>query len=421
MIETRTLLPGITLTCCRDPRFKQGCLSIQLLRPMDARESAMNALLPSVLLRGTGAHPDLRAITEHLDDLYGAAVSPLVRRVGDCQTVGLYAAYLGERFALPGDRILTPMLDFLEELLLCPLTENGAFVPEIVESEKKNLIATIASEMNDKRAYAMSALLKNMCAGDSFALPRLGEPEQVAAITAEGLYSHYRSILSGSEIRLFCVTDLDTDTMAGRLLPLAGKLGERYVNPIPQTPLPATPGSHTVQEMDVTQGKLCMGFTTPITNRSGEFAAMQLLNTLLGAGMTSKLFMNVREKLGLCYSIGSGYFGAKGILTVSAGIDFDKETLTRREILNQLDACRRGEITPQELAAARSAMVSSLRGTHDSPGSIESYYATAAISGLNRTPEEYIAALEAVTPEQVTAAANTLTLHSSFFLKGVSQ
>ena len=51
MIETIQLFPGVTLYCFRDSRFKQGCLSIQLLRPMVHEEAAMNALLPSVLLR----------------------------------------------------------------------------------------------------------------------------------------------------------------------------------------------------------------------------------------------------------------------------------------------------------------------------------------------------------------------------------
>ena len=186
----------------------------------------------------------------------------------------------------------------------------------------------------------------------------------------------------------------------------------------PQTPLKPGPGRDVTEEMDVAQGKLCMGFATPITNRSPEFPAMQLLNTLFGAGMTSKLFMNVREKLSLCYSVGSGYYSTKGILTVSAGIDFDKELQTREEVLRQLDACRNGDITEEELNAARAALLSSLRGTHDSPGAIEGYYSTGALSGLSMTREGYMQALEAVTKEQVAAAANTLQLHTTYFLKG---
>ena len=191
MIKTISLLPGVVLRCMQDRRFKQGCLSIQMVRLMNAEESAMNALLPSVLLRATEHYPDLRAITAQLDMLYGAAVGPIVRRIGDYQTVGLYCGFMEDRFALPGDQILGPMIDFVREVLLNCAVENGHFLPEIVESEKKNLIATIESERNDKRAYAMGCLLKNMCRNDSFGLPRLGEKEQVAAIVKRMLKLEY--------------------------------------------------------------------------------------------------------------------------------------------------------------------------------------------------------------------------------------
>ena len=176
-----------------------------------------------------------------------------------------------------------------------------------------------------------------------------------------------------------------------------------------------------MEEMEVSQGKLCLGFVTPITNRCPEFPAMQVMNTVFGGGMTSKLFMNVREKLSLCYSVGSGYYGTKGIVTVSAGIDFEKEAQTRAEILHQLEACKSGEISDLELNAAKEAVMSSLRATHDSPGAIEGYYATAALSGMGMTPAEYMAAVSAVTVADVKAAAATLRLHTSYFLKGVRQ
>ena len=118
---------------------------------------------------------------------------------------------------------------------------------------------------------------------------------------------------------------------------------------------------------------------------------------IFGGGMTSKLFMNVREKMSLCYSIGSGYYGTKGIMTVSAGIDCQKEKVVTEEILRQLDLCRAGEITPEELHCAREAVRSSLRSVQDSPGSIEGYHFQSALTDPALTYEAYIAALDRVT------------------------
>jgi len=217
------------------------------------------------------------------------------------------------------------------------------------------------------------------------------------------------------------VGSAEASQVAELLMPLLNRL-ERNVIPLePQSSFHPCEKSDVVETMDVSQGKLCMGFVTPITNRREDFAAMQLLNVIYGSGMTSKLFVNVREKMSLCYSIGSGYYGTKGILVVSAGIDFDKEQLTRDEALRQLQICRDGGITEQELRSAKEALLSSLRGTHDSPGAIEGYYATAALSGLVFSHGEYMEAVEAATIEDVVACANSLELHTTYFLKGGSQ
>ena len=418
MIKTLTLHPGVTLRCLRDDRFKQSCLSLQLVRPMCREEAAMNALLPAVLLRGCRQYPDLRSITLRLDDLYGASVSALVRRIGDYQTTGLFCAFMEDRFALEGDRILAPMMELLGQLLLDPVTENGVFSEDFIRSEKKNLISTIESERNDKRAYAAGQLMRTMCRNDSFGVPRLGDKEGVEAIEADTLFAHYRKILQESPVELFYVGSAAAETVAALLRPLfAG--GQREALPA-QTPFHSCEGIHSCEEMDVTQAKLCMGFITPITNKSPEFAAMQVFNVLYGAGMTSKLFMNVRERLSLCYAIGSGYHGSKGIMTVSAGIDTDKEELTRQEILTQLQSCRSGDFTAQELEASKEAILSSIRSVHDSPGAIESYYSTSALSGARLTLQEYRAAVEATTAEEVAEAARSVSLHSSFILKGVT-
>ena len=419
MIQTIDLQSGVTLRCYKDRRFKQGCLSFQLVRPMEKAEAAMNALIPAVLLRGTVQRPDLRAITLHLDDLYGASVGALVRRVGDYQTTGLYCSFMEDRYAMEGDEILAPMVDFLRELLQELVLENGGFCEEFVRSEKKNLISTIESELNDKRAYAAARLLKSMCSADSFGIPRLGEKEWVEKIDARALYEHYRHILRESRIEMFYVGTAEPSRIADLAEKLLEGIQRNYVNLPSQMPFQDAGGQQVCEEMQITQSKLCMGFVTPITNRSEDFAAMQLLNAIFGAGMTSKLFIKVREKMSLCYSIGSGYYGSKGIITVSAGIDAHQEETVRREILRQLDACKEGNITMEELTAAREAVLSGLQTVHDSPGAIEGYHATAALSGLLYTLDEYREAIAGATLEDVTRAAKTIRLHSDFFLKGV--
>ena len=418
MIQTIELLPGVTLRCFRDNRFKQEGLSLQLIRPMCRQEAALNALLPAVLLRGCETAPDLRAITLRLDDLYGAAVGSQLRRVGDLQTTGLSCSFMKEQYALEPGGVFAPMLRFLQELMFAPLMENGAFCAEFVESEKRNLLAAIAAQRNDKRAYAASQMLKKMCPNDSFGIPRWGEKEDVEAITPQSLYAHYRKILRQSHIHLFYVGDAEPQMLADILRPAFSAL-ERQPGALPvQTPFCDCGGGEVTEEMDVAQGKLCMGFVTPVTLRDKAFVATQIFNTMFGGGMISKLFMTIREQMSLCYDISSSYHGSKGIITVSAGIDNQMDKTVRQEVLKQLSACQQGDFTAEELDAAKRALLSQLQSTHDSPGAIEGYYATAALSGLPLTPEDYMQAVEQATAEDVVQAARQVRLHTVYFLRG---
>ena len=420
MIQTLSLAPGITLRGCTDGRFKQNVLSIQFVRMMRREEAAQNALIPAVLLRGCQAYPDLRAITARLDDLYGAGISALVRRIGDYQTTGLSCAFIADRFAMAGDEILAPMAQLLRQLLLEPVRQGDGFSETFVESEKKNLICALEAERNDKRAYAGAQLLRTMCKEDSFGIPRLGTSEAVAAIDPVSLMSHYRKILKESPIEIFYVGGADLAQVAQAFTPLFLEMDRCYVNLPEQTPFRDTPGEALrTEELEVAQAKLCMGFVTPITNRHEAFAAMQVFNALFGSGQSCKLFQTVREKMSLCYSIGSGYYGSKGILTVSAGIDGKNMEKTRDQILTLLQECRDGHITEEELEAAKLSLISGLQTVHDSPGAIEGYYATAVLSGLGLTPESYLRAVEAVTADTVAAAAQTVKLHTTYFLKEV--
>ncbi len=422
MIETIQLTPGVVLRHCADDRFKTAVLSVQLLRPMCAQEASLNALLGPVLLRGTVDHPDMRSLTMELDGLYGAAISPLMRRIGDVQTIGLFASCLEDRFALPGDAVLSPVLALAREILLCPKTVEGIFDPEFVESEKKNLIADIESELNDKRSYAAAQMLRHLCAGDSFALSLRGTVAEVKAITPRSLYDHYRRVLRTSAVEIFYCGCASAQKVAALLMPMAEALASEPMEPIAQRALclQAQPGE-IFEEMDIHQGKLSMGFATEVTIDHPDFAAMQVFNALYGAGMTSKLFMNVREKLSLCYYAGSGYYGSKGIVTVSSGIDVGNYDTAKAEILRQLRLTAEGEITEAELNAAKQAILSGLRAIPDSPGALENFHGTRSISGMPYDLNAYMAAVEQVAAEDVARCARSLRLHTVYFLKGVAK
>ena len=93
------ILPDVFLTSVQTDKFKTGCFSVNLLRPMRREEASANALIPSILLRGSERWPDIRAISARLDELYGASVGTLVRKKGEMQMTGFFADYIEDALA----------------------------------------------------------------------------------------------------------------------------------------------------------------------------------------------------------------------------------------------------------------------------------------------------------------------------------
>lgn len=419
MNERMKLLPGVYLRAVQTDKFKTGCMSINFLRPLCREEAAKNALLPAVLLRGTRKNPDIMHISKLLDELYGATVGTLVRKKGEVHSCGFYADFIEDKYTLDGENVFAKVCEFLRELLMEPVVENGVFSRNFVEGEKINLDHTIAAEINDKRTYAVARLLRTMCAGEASAVPRLGDRESVAAITPESLWEHYQNILKTSQVELFYMGSKSAEEVAEVMTKMLEGLPRGEMVSV-GTEIVRTAGEvkEISEAMDVTQGKLSIGFRTGCTCQDPEYPALQLLNAVFGSGVTSKLFQNVREKMSLCYYASSSMEKYKGLMVVSSGIEFDKYEVTKNEILHQLEDCRQGNITEAELEQARTYLISAFRIAKDRPGSVDDFYLGQMITGTNETIDDQIAALRRVTVEEVIAAAQKITLDTIYFLKG---
>ena len=166
--------------------------------------------------------------------------------------------------------------------------------------------------------------------------------------------------------------------------------------------------------MDVSQGKLGMGFRT----QCPDVPANLMLDAMFGGTSTSKLFLNVRERLSLCYYAGSSYHRLKGLVTVSSGIECENYEQAVSEISAQLEALKAGAWEDWELQGARSSLLNSLRSIEDSAGAMEDFILGQTISGLKETVPDLIEAIGSVTGARIQAAAQALALDTIYFLKG---
>ena len=410
------LAEGVHLTYLPARKFKTSLLSAQFVTPLRRETAGANALLAAVLRRGTVSCPDMGALSAKMDNLYDASIDYTVRKKGENQCVGFVASFIDDRYAPDGERLLEPAAALLGELICDPVTYHGRFVPEYFESEKTNLLEAIRSLINDKRDWADSRLLRALCDGEAYAVPRLGDEETVDKLQALKVYTQYRDLISTAPLEIIYSGSADLERVKQALAAAFATLPREEVRVI------STAAPHVCREsvqhvedvLDVTQGKLGMGFSCG----SDDMPALLMGNTLFGGSSNSKLFLNVREKLSLCYYASSTYVRSKGILTVSSGIEAADYDRAEAEILRQLDEIRQGLWEDWELTAARESLLSALQALGDSQGALENYYLGLAATGRRETPEEMAALLRQVTPERIRAAAQSVQLDTIYFLKG---
>lgn len=417
MKETRIkLADGVFLTYLPVRKFKTGLLSAQFITPLEQGTVAVNALLPAILRRGTVRFPDMKSLSTELDRLYGAEIEYTIRKKAENQCIGFVASFVDDAFVPGGEKLLEPVAALLGELICAPVTRNGRFLPDYVESERTNLTDLIRSLVNDKRDYADWRLLQEMCAGEPYGISRYGDEKSVERISIQKLYPYYTSLISKAQLELFYCGSAELPRVQGALMESFSMLPREDVVPL------ALCKPHTArlqvrrisEEMDVTQGKLGMGFSCG----SSDFPAVLLGNALFGGTSNSKLFLNVREKLSLCYYASSNYHRQKQMLTVSSGIEFENFQRAYDEILAQLRAVQNGELEDWELEGARSTLRNAYASFGDSQLALENFYLGQAATAQAETPETLSAEVMAVTPEQIFEAMRTVSLDTVYFLKG---
>ena len=417
------LMPGVFLTHLRSDKFKTACMSVNLLTQLQRETAAMNALIPQVLRRGTARYKDMEQLSRRMDELYGTAIEPTIRRVGEIQVLGFFASFPEGDYLPGGELLLNEAAGLMAELLLAPNTRGGLLLPDYVESEKEKLLELIRSRVNEKRGYALSRCIEEMCCFEDFAVSRFGTEDEAENINYKKLSKHYRKLLQSAPVELF----------------YCGKASYKQVKSVLRDAFAAMPRAeidydigtdvrmnavedhvrYVEEEMDVTQGKLVMGFRLGECMDEPDIPAMYVFNAVYGSGANSKLFLNVREKLSLCYYASSAVLIKKGIMLVSSGIEFDKYEEAKNEILAQLEAVKNGDITPEELETAKRSVSSELRSAMDSQGELEGFWLSQAMEGLDYGPMELAELIGDVTKEDVMAIAASIEPDLIYFLKGI--
>ncbi|MBQ4575968.1 MAG: insulinase family protein [Clostridia bacterium] len=410
---------GVVLNIIEKDKFKTNYISVNFITPLSSESAALNALLPRVLKRGTVAHPDMASLNRAYETLYSTTIYSRNYKRGEVQIVGFCASPLANDYIPDGTDVLDGTLKLMDEIIFSPLLEDGCFKAEYVESEKRMLIDDVKAQINNKNRYALRRCEEEMCRGEVYGVSETGTAAEIEAITPASLYACYKALLSGAKIEIFFVGKTDEEALIKSIKDVFVKCAHTVTAPLTTEVIrKAGEAREVVEDQPVAQGKLSLGFRTNCVLSDGNYHEFALMRELYGGSTVSKLFMNVREKLSLCYYCSAIPEAHKGIMVVASGIEVANKQKAQDEILAQLEAVKVGDFTEDDLAKAKRSIVNSYTELSDSPMSLESWYLGRALAGLSTSPEDAIELVMNTGREAVMAAAQGVTLDTVYFMRG---
>ncbi len=415
-IKRTELVKGVFLNVCDTPKFKNNYLSISFAQPLCRETASMNALLPLILTRGTVSYPTMEKMSAALDNLYASTINTRCFKKGEVQFVGFNCGILSNSYATDDCDIFGGTLDILHEVIFKPYTEDGLFSEKYLETEKKNLCDRIAAQINNKTSYAITRANEEMCKDETYGISSMGDIESIEKIDSKILFEHYKNIIETAQVEIFFVGEYNVEIENKIKTSLCFEA--RTPDALTTSVIRKASGVKEITEgQNVTQAKLSVGFRTGKVLSDGDYYKFVLFNEVYGGSPTSKLFMNVREKLSLCYYCKSIPEPQKGVMIVTAGVEEANKEKAQNEILCQLNDICECRITDEEFESAVCSILNAYREIDDNPESIESWYLGRMLAGLTTTPAQTAEQIKTCTKDDIADMAKGITLDTVYFMK----
>ncbi len=420
MIFTNSAITeNIRFSAIESNKFKSSVLTFSLTLPLSAKALTYNILLCGLLRRGSKNHPSMAKLNCSLDELYGSYVEIRSSSVGDNVCFTLSTEILDNKYIPDGVDTLGGVIDIVSDILLRPLVLSESFNDAFFESERKIFLDGIDAEYNNTRTYSIKRCLELLRSESEH--PTLEELKKIAQeATLDELRAHYSYMINSAMLDIFYIGATSQSAVREKLAEAFAEYPSASA-PVRLNPVCSAPMKDFCKKseaMKVSQGKLTMGFNTNkcISPDDDSYYAAILLNEIFGGAASSKLFLNVREKMGLCYYCSSSYSIYTGFMLVSSGFEPSRLDVVRTAVLEQLEKIKLGDISDTELLNAKKSLTNTYTQLCDNPFDLQSFYSGRTLFGVKDSINTCIEKLWRVNANDIALAAQATTLNAEFFV-----
>lgn len=329
---------------------------------------------------------------------------------------GFMNAFTGREFVCYYAKVLEDYLPRAVDLL-ADIFLNSRFPEEEIDNERKVILQEIRMLEDAPDDHLHDLFHRNFWDGHPLGLPIIGSTDSIQGMSRQFLLDYKRDTYRGGDIVITAAGMVDHQALVEMLAPLFESVQEGSARPACTPPVYSKRCCKS--DRDLEQMLFCLGTKGLAQNHPGRHDA-QVLNTLLGGSMSSRLFQEVREKEGLAYSIYS-YLASHsdtGALVISSGTSCEKFPQVMDILLRELRKLKKEPPSEEELSSARQQLKGNILLSLESSDNIMSKLAKNEIYlGGYQPVEQVIAGFSAVTRESLLDLCNELFDESQFTLQ----
>lgn len=408
---------GIEVYQIKTEKFKTNSINIFFHDNLNRESAAKNALVPAVLRRGCESFATFQDIAMHLEELYGSSFDCGVNKKGERQIIQFYIEFVSDRFTGENLNLFEKAFDLLYEIITKPVTENNIFKNEYIKQEKENLKRLIESRVNDKAQYSVDRCFEEMCKDEPFGIYEYGSVQDLDSINNSNLFEHYKSFLETLPIQIYITGDVEDV----KIQKIAEKLSQVKRGPVKNVDVGFTNRAvievkDITEKMSVNQGKLSLGFRTNTSPNEENYNTLMVYNGILGGGIHSKLFQNVREKASLAYYAFSRLEKFKGLMVISSGIEIDNQEKAKKIIFEQIDEIKSGNISDYEFESTIKAIETGINSLKDSQLQVVDFFLGQSVANTTDDFSSIIEKVKKVTKNDVIDISRKIILDTVYFL-----
>ncbi len=409
---------GVKLLCVNSDKFKTNCIKVDFYLPIGEHLAAQN-VLASLMGHTSKQYDTFKSFNGKIESLYGADFETGIATIGEKVRMRFSIEIPDDRFSLDGNSISEDAVSFLIDIIKNPHCDNKEFDKTATEREVRFTLENIEAEKNDKRAFAVSRLRQLMCQGEPYGIDREKLENDVKSLDGKKLYDAYVDMLETATVIITACGSLSEEMLKEKFSEFANSISKRNVAPLETVFVKSADKiRYFKDEMDVNQAKLVIGLRSGMENADDSYFPFRVMTDIFGGGPYSRLFLNVREKMSLCYYCGARLLREKGIIFIQSGIEEENYEKALNEILNQLAVMQKGEFTDEDFNSSIIALSDAFKGVEDSPVAVCTFYGSQAFDETVVSGKEYAEKISAVTREQVTECAKRVTVDSVYLLAG---